>query len=90
MILCVFRKTPGHILLTTYVLKAAPASDYICRTKNNVSIEIFDVLGNLVKAGTFNNSQKYISIPVENLSKGLYSVRIKSQNVLDVKKFIKD
>ncbi|HXB40460.1 MAG TPA: T9SS type A sorting domain-containing protein [Bacteroidia bacterium] len=71
-----------------------PASNYIfielIEQKNNVSIEIFDMLGNLVKAGIFNNSQKYISIPIENLSKGLYSVRIKSENVLDVKKFIKD
>ncbi len=71
-----------------------PASNYVyievVDAKDKITIEIFDMLGNLVKAGTFSNSQKYITIPVEDLSKGLYSVRIKAENVLAVRKFVKE
>ena len=71
-----------------------PANNYVFielkESTEKITIEIFDMPGNLVKAATFGNPQKYTSIPVEDLSRGLYSIRIKSVNGLAVRKFVKE
>jgi len=71
-----------------------PASNYLYielkEAKEKTTIEVFDMLGNIVKAGIFNDSQKYISVPVEDLTKGIYTVKIKIGNSFSVKKFVKE
>jgi len=54
------------------------------------TIEITDVLGKKVGSFDFTEGQKHLSIPVENLSKGVYTVKVRSGNSYGVKKFIKD
>jgi len=58
--------------------------------QGNTTIEIFDVAGKIVKAGAFLNSQKYTGIPVADLAKGLYLVRIRTGAGSVTKKFIKE
>jgi hypothetical protein len=71
-----------------------PANDNLYiefkEAKEKTTVEIFDMLGNVVKGAIFNNASKYISIPVENLSRGIYTVRIKTGNSFVVKKFVKE
>ncbi len=71
-----------------------PASNYVYiefkETQPNVILEIIDMLGNVVKAGVFTETQKYIAVPIEDLSKGVYAVKIKLGNTFEVKKFIKE
>ena len=70
-----------------------PASNLVFiefkQANTNVTVELFDMFGNLVKAGTFTEVQKYISIPVDDLQNGLYQVRIRSNDQLVTKKFVK-
>jgi hypothetical protein len=58
--------------------------------KEKTTVEIFDMLGNVVKGAIFNDASKYISIPIENLTSGVYSIRIKTGNSFVVKKFVKE
>jgi len=71
-----------------------PASNYFYvefkDAKEKTTVEIFDMLGNVVKGGIFNDAQKYITIPVEDLSKGIYTIKIKTGNGFAVKKFVKE
>ncbi|MGZ4067343.1 MAG: Periplasmic ligand-binding sensor domain-containing protein [Bacteroidia bacterium] len=71
-----------------------PANNYLFiefkDAKEKTTVEIYDILGNIVNGAIFNESSKYITIPVENLQSGVYSIRIKSGNSFTVKKFVKE
>jgi hypothetical protein len=71
-----------------------PATDYLyiefSESKNKVTVEVFDIMGKIVKAGTFNDERKYITLPVSELAKGLYTVKISGTDMTVTKKFVKD
>ena len=71
-----------------------PANNYLFvefkESKEKTTVEIFDILGNLVKAGIFNDASKYISIPVDELRSGIYNIQIKTGGSFVVKKFVKE
>jgi len=56
----------------------------------NTTIEIFDLTGKVVKAGTFPDPQKYLTIPVEDIANGLYFIKIRTASGSLCKKFIKE
>ncbi len=66
------------------------AKENLSAGKAGTTVEIFDMLGNIVKGGVFNDASKYITIPVENLSRGIYNIKIKTGNTFAVKKFVKE
>jgi hypothetical protein len=71
-----------------------PANNYLHiefkEAQQKVTIEMIDMLGKIVKAGVFSDVQKYISVPVEDLGRGVYSVKIKTGDNYGVKKFVKE
>jgi hypothetical protein len=72
----------------------SPAQNYIYlefkEPQPRTTIEIIDMLGKIVKAGVFVNVEKYIAIPIENLSRGVYTLKFKAGNDFGVKKFVKE
>ncbi|MGZ3863897.1 MAG: T9SS type A sorting domain-containing protein [Bacteroidia bacterium] len=58
-------------------------------SKSKVTVEIYDILGNIVKAGTFNDARKYIVLPVADITPGIYSAKITHEGTTLVKKFVK-
>lgn len=63
-----------------------PAENFItiqCESFDNEKIEIYDVLGQLIKSITVSNNQK---IDISNLSKGIYFIILENKVVF---KFIK-
>ena len=58
--------------------------------QQNLTIEVFDMLGNLVGGYTYTEINKYATIPVNALQSGIYLVKIQSVNGISVKKFVKD
>lgn len=54
---------------------------------NNVSVEIFDSLGKKLKSKSFYSNEFKIS--TEDLSNGVYVVKVTSENQVGIKKFIK-
>ncbi len=58
--------------------------------QKNVTIEVFDMLGKLVKGFQYNDGNKYAVIPVADLQTGIYILKIKSTEGYSVKKFIKE
>jgi hypothetical protein len=58
--------------------------------QKNVTIEVFDMLGNLVQGLQYNELGKYAIIPVSVLQSGVYLVKIQSAEGAANKKFIKE
>lgn len=71
-----------------------PATDNLFiefgETKSKVTVEVFDMLGNLVKAGTFNDGRKYIVLPIADITTGMYAVKITHAGTTTTKKFVKE
>lgn len=71
-----------------------PTADHLYiefrNAKEKVTIEIMDLQGKIVKAGIFNNASKYITIPVNDLESGFYTVRVCSEGISSTKKFVKE
>ncbi|MGZ3903252.1 MAG: T9SS type A sorting domain-containing protein [Bacteroidia bacterium] len=71
-----------------------PATDYLYiefgERKSKVTVEVYDILGKIVKAGTFNDQSKYIALPVTDLANGMYSIKISKVGAVIVRKFLKD
>ncbi|SIP97486.1 Por secretion system C-terminal sorting domain-containing protein [Chryseobacterium sp. RU37D] len=88
-----FKVIPAQILATNEVKKETislypnPASDVLNITKvsNKASFEIYNAVGQLVKAGTINNNQ----LRIADLVKGTYIITIKDKNTSESIKFIK-
>ncbi|HTA62385.1 MAG TPA: T9SS type A sorting domain-containing protein [Bacteroidia bacterium] len=59
-------------------------------TQKNVTIEVFDILGNLVRGFQYNDANKYSIIPVADLQAGIYILKIKSTEGYSIKKLIKE
>ena len=59
-------------------------------SQKNVTIEIYDMLGKLVKGFQYNDESIYSVIPVNDLQSGIYIIKIKSNEGYTVKKFIKE
>ncbi|HXU26669.1 MAG TPA: T9SS type A sorting domain-containing protein [Bacteroidia bacterium] len=57
--------------------------------QKNVTIEVFDMLGNLVQGLQYNELGKYAIVPVSTLQSGVYMVKIQSAEGTATKKFIK-
>jgi hypothetical protein len=57
--------------------------------QKNVTIEVFDMLGNVVQGLQYNELSKYAIIPVSELQSGVYMVKIQSAEGTANKKFIK-
>ena len=53
------------------------------------SIDIFDIYGKQIKSIVIKNNEKFAEINVENLSTGVYFVRVKSENSTAHRKLIK-
>ena len=58
--------------------------------QKNVTIEVFDMLGNLVQGLQYNDFSKYVLIPVSTLQSGVYLVKIQTAEGTANKKFIKE
>jgi len=58
--------------------------------QKNVTIEVFDMLGNLVQGLQYNDFTKYALIPVSTLQSGVYLVKIQTAEGTANKKFIKE
>ena len=58
--------------------------------QKNVTIEVFDMLGNIVQGLQYNEMGKYAIIPVSVLQSGVYLVKIQSAEGTANKKFIKE
>ncbi len=58
--------------------------------QKNVTIEVFDMLGNLVQGLQYNELGKYAIIPVNTLQNGVYLVKIQSAEGFVNRKFIKE
>jgi hypothetical protein len=58
--------------------------------QKNVTIEVFDMLGNLVQGLQYSELGKYAIIPVNNLQSGVYLVKIQSAEGFVNRKFIKE
>lgn len=56
----------------------------------NVTIEMTDVIGNVVKGAYYPFVNKYIEIPIGDLASGPYMVRIKNKGLLTYHKLIKE
>ena len=58
--------------------------------QKNVTIEVFDMLGNIVQGLQYNELGKYAIIPVSVLQSGVYLVKIQTAEGTANKKFIKE
>ena len=70
----------------------ANANVYVefAETQKNVTIEVFDMLGNVVQGLHYNELDNYALIPVSNLQSGVYIVKVQSAQGSANKKFIKE
>ncbi len=57
---------------------------------NRATIEVYDMLGKVVRGLQYNDSVKYATIPVSDLQSGVYMVKIQTEESLSVKKFVKE
>jgi hypothetical protein len=67
--------------------------DYELRIKyefTNATLEITNVLGNVVLIESVKSDEKNIKINVSNFSKGVYFVKVFSDKGIAVKKFVKE
>jgi hypothetical protein len=58
--------------------------------QKNVTIEVFDMLGNIVQGLQYNELGKYAIIPVSVLQSGVYLIKIQTAEGTANKKFIKE
>jgi len=58
--------------------------------QNKATIEVYDMLGKVIRGLQYNDLVQYISIPVSDLQSGVYMVKIQTQEGLAVKKFVKE
>lgn len=54
------------------------------------TIEIFDLMGKVVQAGTFMELRKYASLPIDRLAPGVYLVKVNCGGKQTVRKFVKE
>jgi hypothetical protein len=88
--------TPGGINEiadnSIYNIYPNPAKDVINVCSDlplkNASIELYDVTGSLLYSSVLNSVQSEISIA--NLANGIYYMKVKSDNKVEVKKFVKE
>lgn len=70
-----------------------PATEVVClelsSAQQTVKVELIDVLGKVVSGAIFNGTQKYLSIPVADLAKGAYQVRVTTADGQFVRQLIK-
>lgn len=59
-------------------------------TQSHVTIEVYDMLGNLISGYNYNQLDKYATIPVSTLQSGVYMVKIQSAQGAAYKKFVKE
>ena len=59
-------------------------------SQKNVTIEIFDMLGGLVRGYQYAELDKYATIPVSDLQSGVYMVKVKSADGFAITKFVKE
>jgi len=85
------QNTMPQLNLTLYP-NPANTNVYIefAETQKNVTIEVFDMLGNVVQGLQYNELNKYATIPVGTLQSGVYMVKIQSAGGTANKKFIKE
>ncbi len=57
---------------------------------NKVTIEVYDMLGKIVRGFQYNDLVKYASIPVSDLQSGVYMVKIQTEEGPSIKKFVKE
>jgi hypothetical protein len=58
--------------------------------QKEVTIELFDILGNLISGTQYHQLDKYATLPVASLQSGVYLVKIQSAEGFSTKKFIKE
>ncbi|MFA6824395.1 MAG: T9SS type A sorting domain-containing protein, partial [Bacteroidales bacterium] len=58
--------------------------------KENANVRIYDITGRLIKSLEINTDQKELEIDVQNLSKGVYSIKIINSSINISTKFIKE
>ncbi|MEO8760832.1 MAG: T9SS type A sorting domain-containing protein [Bacteroidia bacterium] len=59
-------------------------------SQKNVTIEVYDMLGKLVRGFQYNELDKYAIIPVADLQSGLYMVKTTTAEGLSITKFVKE
>jgi hypothetical protein len=71
-----------------------PASDLVFvevpSQQKMLTVEIIDLLGHVVQAGTFSDVLRYVHLPIEKLAKGVYLVRVQCGGKYLTRKLIKD
>jgi len=75
------------IIKNDFIIYPNPAKEYfiIEGIKNQVSLSIFDITGKEIRHKTILNGEK---ISTENLTKGIYFIRITSDEVVQIKRII--
>ena len=70
----------------------ASSSLYIdfATSQKNVTIEVFDMLGNLIQGFQYNELGKYAVLLINTLQSGVYLVKIQSADGFVNRKFIKE
>ena len=58
--------------------------------QKEVTIELFDILGNLISGAQYSELNKYATIPVAALQSGVYLVKIQTAEGFTTKKFVKE
>jgi hypothetical protein len=58
--------------------------------QNKATIEVYDMLGKVVRGFQYNDLVQYVTIPVSDLQSGVYMVKIQTEEGLSVKKFVKE
>jgi len=58
------------------------------KTFNKISLELYDILGKVIVSKQFLNTS-FISLPIEDLSSGLYLLKMNSDDKVFTKKFLK-
>jgi hypothetical protein len=58
--------------------------------QRNVTIEVFDMLGKVVRGFQYTELDKYATIPVSDLPSSVYTVKITSASGLAITKFVKE
>lgn len=58
-------------------------------TSNNIILKLYDITGKEILYRTFNNTD-FINIPVNNLSEGIYIIKLKVDNSQLIKKILKN
>jgi hypothetical protein len=79
----------GYSNLTDIVIYPNPATDNLTiEAHQKAKIEILNTAGQIIKA--FHTADKQISIDISDLSCGVYIIKVKTENGVAVKEFIKE